>query len=311
MTSRERLRAALRRQEPDRVPRVEQSYWPDTIARWRGEGMPDASPAEVFDLDTFLQFDLDNSLRLPVEKLEETAEWVLERGADGVVEKRWVSRYGTPAEVDFLIRTSQDWERFRDRLAPDPDRIGDGVRGALSQAAETGQFCAVNPGEPVWWVLRTLGMENALLALAAEPDFFCDMLAAQAELGLGLMRRLLSEGYRPDAVLFSSDLCYRNGMLFSPADYRRYVMGYHQQFARLCHEHGMLLILHCDGDVRRFIPLLIEAGFDCIEPLEARAGNDVRQLKPLYGDSISFFGNISMDVLATGDRKLIEAEVVS
>jgi len=311
MTSRERLRTSLSRRQPDRVPRVEQSYWPDTIARWRTEGMPDASPAEVFDLDTFLHLDLDNSLRLPVEKLEETADWVIERGADGVAEKRWRNRYGTPADLDFLIKTPSDWERFRDRLSPDPDRIGAGVRQALSDVARRGGFCTVSPGEPVWWVLRTLGMENALLALAAEPDFFCDMLQAQAQLGLELMRRLLSEGYRPDAILFSSDLCYRNGMLFSPADYRRHIMHLHRQFARLCHEHDMLLLMHCDGDVRQFIPLLIEAGFDCIEPLEARAGNDVRQLKPLYGDSISFFGNISMDVLATGDRKLIEAEVVS
>ena len=51
------------------------------------------------------------------------------------------------------------------------------------------------------------------------------------------------------------------------------------------------VIMHCDGDVHEFIPLLIEAGFDCIQPLEARAGNDVRKLKGQYGKDIAFFGN--------------------
>jgi len=136
-------------------------------------------------------------------------------------------------------------------------------------------------------------------------------MQAQAALALRMMEQLLAEGLRPDGVLFSSDLCYRNGMLFSPAAYRTHMRHFHREMADLLHAHGLLLILHCDGDVREFIPLLIEAGFDCIEPLEARCGNDVRELKPLYGDRISFFGNISMDVLATGDRAAIRHEVIS
>jgi len=269
------------------------------------------SPAEVFDLDAFVSFGLDNSLRLPPETLEVTDEWVLERDSDGVVHKRWTQKYGPPSEVDFLIKTREDWERYRERLAPDPARISDGVRQAIRDANAAGQFCTICPVEPVWWVLTTLGMERGLLALGLEPDLFVDMLEAQATLALQMVRDLLAEGVRPDAILFSSDMCYRNGMLFSPACYRRHMMHIHEEFAMLCHEHDMFLILHCDGDVREFVPHLIEAGFDCIEPLEARAGNDVREFKRLYGDRVSFFGNISMDVLATGDRGLIEEEVRS
>lgn len=149
------------------------------------------------------------------------------------------------------------------------------------------------------------------MTLAGDPDWFADMLHSQAALALQLTQQLLAEGYRPDGILFSSDLCYRSGMLFSPDSYRRHMIDYHREIARLCHEHDMFLILHCDGDVRNFVPLLIEAGFDCLEPLEARTGTDVRELKPLYGDRLSFFGNINMDVVATGERELIRHEVVS
>lgn len=312
MTSRERLCTALRRQVPDRMPRCEQSYWPETLARWRQEGMPEGvTPAALFDLDAFHNFGLDHTLRLPCETIEESEEWVIDRDADGVAHKRWLHSYHAPAQIDFLIKTRADWERYRERLVFDPARISEGVRQAITAANAAGEFCTVSPGEPVWWTLSTLGMENALMTLAGEPDFFADMMQAQAELALKLMRELLAGGSRPDGVLFSSDLCFRSGMLFSPTSYRSLMMEYHREMARLCHEHDMLLILHCDGDVRKFIPLLIEAGFDCIEPLEARTGTDVRELKPLYGDQISFFGNINMDVLATGDRAAIRHEVVS
>ncbi|MCC6445549.1 MAG: hypothetical protein IT210_19100 [Armatimonadetes bacterium] len=311
MTSRERIVTAIRRQEPDRLPCVEQSFWPETLARWSREGLPhDTSPGDYFDLDRTLHLDLDASLRLPARILEETANWVIESDADGVIYKRWRNDYGPPAMVDTLIRSREDWERYRDRLAPCPERIGSGIRESIVAAAPEGRFCTISPGEPVWWVLRTLGMERALMLLGDDPGLFADMLEAQASLGLALVRGLLEEGFRPDGVWFSSDLCYRNGMLFSPACYRRYMMEYHRRFARLCREYGLLFLLHCDGDVRRFLPLLIEAGFDCIEPLEARAGNDVRELKPLCGDRISFFGNINMDVLAAGDRNAIAREVI-
>ena len=294
------------------MPRCEVAFWPETLTRWQQEGMAaDASPTELFELDPIVHLGLDNSLRLPPETLEETVDWVLERDGDGVVHKRWLNQYAPPCEVDFLIKTGTDWERYRERLDPDPARISDGTREAIRNAAAADQFCTFSPGEPVWWVLRTLGMETALMTLATDPDLFADMLGRQAELGLTMMRQLLAEGLRPDAIWFFSDLCYRNGMLFSPATYRRLMLDLHREFARLCHEHDMFLILHCDGDVREFIPLLIEAGFDCLQPLEARAGNDVRELKPRYGDQISFFGNINMDVLATGDHDLITHEVVS
>ena len=44
--------------------------------------------------------------------------------------------------------------------------------------------------------------------------------------------------------------------------------------------------------MRLFIPNLIEAGVDCIQPLEVHANLDVRELKKQCGDSLSFMGNV-------------------
>ncbi len=85
----------------------------------------------------------------------------------------------------------------------------------------------------------------------------------------------------------------------------------HQRIKEWCRRQNIPLLLHCDGDVREFIPLLLEVGFDAIQPLEARCGNDVRELKRLYGNDIVFFGNISTDVMATGSDAEIEEEVAT
>ena len=64
-------------------------------------------------------------------------------------------------------------------------------------------------------------------------------------------------------------------------------------------ENGMKIIYHCDGYVGELLPMLIDAGIDCIQPLEVRAGNDVRTYIEKYPDAISYIGNINMDIFTT------------
>ncbi len=77
--------------------------------------------------------------------------------------------------------------------------------------------------------------------------------------------------------------------------------------------HGFVTISrgHCLVIIGFFIPLVVEAGFDVIQPLEARAGNDIRLLKPQWGDRITMMGNINADVIAAGNEEQIRHEVVS
>ena len=57
--------------------------------------------------------------------------------------------------------------------------------------------------------------------------------------------------------------------------------------------------------------LYIEAGFDCLQPLETKASMDIRKLCPRYGKDLAFFGNIDVMKMITNDLDLIEAEIIS
>lgn len=312
MTSRERITAVLRHEEPDRVPMVEICFWPPTVERWRTEGLPeDVSPEQYFEFDRLPRVGIDCSLQFEEELIEETDEWTVKRDRDGAVHKRWKEQYATCAEVDQLVKTREDWERVRDRLQPTGDRIPEDIAGRIEHVHDADTFVALQPAEPVWWVWRTLGMERAFMAMAGEPDWFEEMVATQTELQLELMRMALATGAQPDGVWYFSDLCYRNGMFFSEKMYRELMLPWHAKLADFCHENDLFLLLHCCGDVRKLVPHLIDARFDAIQPLEARCGNDVREMKPLYGDQITLFGNMNMDVFASGDRDAIRHEVVS
>jgi uroporphyrinogen decarboxylase len=69
------------------------------------------------------------------------------------------------------------------------------------------------------------------------------------------------------------------------------------------------VILHSCGGIRPLMPMLVEAGFDCYEPLEVKAGMDLIDLKKNFGEVATFMGGIDVRAMAHPDPKVIEEEV--
>jgi len=316
MTTRQRLQTAFSREIPDRVPLVDISFWPETLERWRQEGLPvGVTPAEYFALDVIERFSFDGSLCLPAEIVEEDQQCRVRRDANGVLIKEWRDwriSYSPPVRLDCLVKTWDDWHQVKGRLRVSPYRLGEQQMQTYEGWRQQGRFVVISPSEPMWFLIEQLtGFEVGLPLLVEQPDLAADILNTYTDFVLGMCQLCIDAGTTFDGLWFSSDLCYRNGMLFSPKVYRELLRPCHQRIKQWCEQQGIPLILHCDGDVREFIPLLIEVGFDAIQPLEARCGNDVRELKRLYGTSIVFFGNIGTDVMANGSDAEIEEEVVT
>jgi uroporphyrinogen decarboxylase len=117
------------------------------------------------------------------------------------------------------------------------------------------------------------------------------------------------EGFRFDGLWMYNDMGYRNTTLFSPAMYRELILPADRKRNDWCHEHGLQTILHSCGCVKGLIPSLVDAGFDCLQPLEVKAGMDLRELKPMYGDRIAFFGGINTMLMEKEDDAMIEEQI--
>ena len=66
------------------------------------------------------------------------------------------------------------------------------------------------------------------------------------------------------------------------------------------------MVFHCDGYVEALIPWLIEAGINCLQPLEVKAGMDLLRLKQRFGDQIALIGGMDVRVLETNDRQAVK-----
>ncbi len=76
------------------------------------------------------------------------------------------------------------------------------------------------------------------------------------------------------------------------------------------HAAGLPVIYHGCGNVAALLPDFIEIGVDAYNPLEAKAGLDVVDLRRRYGHKLAFCGNGDIRVLESGDPEAVKREVL-
>jgi uroporphyrinogen-III decarboxylase len=96
----------------------------------------------------------------------------------------------------------------------------------------------------------------------------------------------------------------------SPSYWRRYFKPWVARMTEVAHAAGLPVIYHGCGNVKAIFADYIEMGVDAYNPLEAKAGMDVLELRRLYGQRMGFCGNSDIQVWETGDRDAIRGEVL-
>lgn len=114
-------------------------------------------------------------------------------------------------------------------------------------------------------------------------------------------------------VLLNDDLGTQNGPMLSPDCYSEMLWPYQKRLIRSIREKTDAFILfHSCGSVYSFIPFLIEAGVDALNPVQVSAAEmDTKRLKKEFGKDITFWGGgcDTQQVLRNGNSMQIRDEV--
>jgi uroporphyrinogen decarboxylase len=312
MTSRERVRRAIAHQEPDRIP-IHDNPWPSTVARWRREGLPaDADPADYFGYD-IREVSLDFSPRIPIRTLSEDAEFITQTTKWGAVRRNHKDLSTTPEIVDTPIKSKDDWLDYRRRLESAEITAGDvaQARAELSRYRENGLYVAFHACAGYDRMQSLIRSEELLALMADDPEYVADIAMTLARCVRDAMVVAHRAGLEFDGCWLYNDMGYRNASLFSPETYRRIIQPGDRLMFETAHKLGMQTILHCDGCVKELIPDLLDAGLDCLQPLEVKAGMDPIALKREYGDRLALFGGIDARAFSNPDPSVIEDELRS
>ena len=321
----ERLRAALSHREADRVP-VGEFFWTGFMKRCKAKYGEKFDPYRHFDLDYIvITPNMDPKIQ-PFEVLEQTgADIVVKTGFGATIRRR--RDLPMPHYEAFAVKRPEDMAAFEFDDPADPRRfltggddqincVGDDLLrnlppwderlgGYVDDFAVFGSVCEVY--EFLW---RIVGSENALYWMATDADLFqafvdrcgkflLDFTAAQIAAAKGRLAGMYIWG----------DVAYVKGMLFGAPRWREMFKPHVKNLIDLCHRHNLMTIYHGCGDARPIYEDFAEIGLDGYNPLEAKAGLDVVEIKKKMGGKLAFVGNIDVRELESGDPDRIEREV--
>jgi uroporphyrinogen decarboxylase len=324
----ERIAKALRHEEPDRVP-ISDFFWGSFTERWRKElGLPaDASPYYYYDLDWIVTvLNMDPWIR-PFQTIRETPEEVVVKTGFGAIMHKHFAfpmpemRAWETDSFEKLERAAFDNPRDRRRFFAVGDNqiagVGDGFQRGSPAWIETVK--SLRPDFPVYGSMieasecltRLVGQENAMMWMGEYPErmgavinrigaFYLDMARAEIEAGAGLL----------DGFVIWGDVAYKKCTFMSPAYWREYFKPWVARMTEAAHAARLPVIYHGCGNVKAIFGDYIDMRIDAYNPLEAKAGMDVVELRRQYGHRISFCGNSDIQVWETGDRDAIRREVL-
>jgi uroporphyrinogen decarboxylase len=293
MTSRERVRTALRREEPDRVPFCDLGVSRSLAQRLLGWHEPagqstnlEANPYTVEEAKAVAAcLGLDNItyvLRAPV------------------YAEKHPGQHGILFYGDGMIRSEADLATIQ---LPDPhdDELYADAEAFLAQKGDYSAWFVTRIG--IFPTMLSLGMEDFCVALYENRplverllDIYTDWIEVVAE-------RVCRLPF--DAFVSTDDMAFNTAPFFSPRMFRELVLPRYQRVAR---KITLPWFIHSDGNILPFLDDLISVGVIGAHPME-KGAVDIRAVKKAYGKRLCLLGNVDLNLLGAGTPEAVDQEV--
>jgi len=148
--------------------------------------------------------------------------------------------------------------------------------------------------EPFYLYCRLRGMEQSLTDLTDNPALVDAGMERIFSIHDSVIRRSLEAAQGlVDFIYVAEDMGSQDGLLMSPAAFRRFIKPWLKKMIDLTHSFGAKVLHHDDGAIRALLPEFIEMGIDVLNPVQWRCrGMDREGLARDFGKSLVFHGAV-------------------
>jgi uroporphyrinogen decarboxylase len=246
--------------------------------------------------------------------LEDRGDHELAQQGDGVVVLRKKYMGSIPHHHSHLLVDRESWRKhYKPRLDPsNPARYPQDWAAALAEWQDPNRtHVSVAWGGSLYgWLRDWMGMENISMVVYDDPAWFGEMVETLGDCTFTVLSEALRRGARFEGCSMWEDMCYSGGPLLSPQHFKEYLVPQYRRITDLLRRHGCDVIwVDCDGKIDDLLPLWLEAGVNCMFPIEIGTwGADPIAYRRQYGRDLLIMGGFDKHVLAQ-DRRAIEREV--
>lgn len=341
MTSRERVLETLLFGTPDRIPFSPGGGRESTLRRWHSEGLPpEKSPMtalyELIDAERAKRGlpPGDYEPKQPVigigvsfQMIPKFEEKVLEHKNGHYVVQDWM---GAITEIsdeydytyirsakDFVTRkwhkfpveNRADWENMKWRFDPhDPNRFPPDFEERCAKLRARDYYFELHFNGPFWQLREFCGFEGLCRLMLEDPDLVKEMADFWTEFCSETMRPIL-ESAPPDGLHFSEDMAFKEHPMISPEMTQEYCAPSYRRWVEEGKAAGVqVFAVDSDGRVDLLVPVWLECGINCIDPMEVAAGNDINEFRKRFGRRLAYRGGIDKRAIAAGGA-VLDAEL--
>ncbi|MEI7901086.1 MAG: uroporphyrinogen decarboxylase family protein, partial [bacterium] len=205
----------------------------------------------------------------------------------GVVVEKGEEQHSTV--VQAVIQTMEDFENYQVPDACAPGRF-DSLKKLV--ARYKGNYAIGVHLNDVLSIPRNLmGFQELMMAFCIEPE----LVAKLVEMSVDLNIRLAGEAARcgADFVFTGDDYSSGQAPFMSPDTFRELLYPGLKRVSKGFHDHGLPVIKHSDGNIMPLLDMILDAGFDCLDPIDPLGGMDMAFMKRTYGSGIALKGNVN------------------
>jgi uroporphyrinogen decarboxylase len=152
-----------------------------------------------------------------------------------------------------------------------------------------------------------IGMHDCMIMTMEDETLLRELMERSADYFEELNRRAVEMGI--DILFLADDFAFNTGLMVPPDIFERIWRKPMERVMQPALESGIPLKFHSDGKLDEAMEMLIDMGFDCINPMDPY-GIDYRDYKKRYGHRVTLSGNIDVEYpLTRGSVEDVENDV--
>jgi uroporphyrinogen decarboxylase len=332
MTPKERYMAAIRHEEPDRVPIYAglDAKFVELITGKRhasaksyiGGGVPVAKEVSMSDYEVLewnQRLSHEATRKLGTDVFSVSDYWLWPEGyTPKYIDKhtfidwwgkvyRLLPKVGTNYWIDGILKTEEDLDDF---VPPDPDNFNYDLVDFAVKDAKDGDYPVIGGIHlaGMFPYLMMGGIDNFSINLYMNRRFTEKVVKMVADVQTEIAANMLDRGV--DIIAETDDIAGASGPFWSPKVMKELIWPPIKKVVDMCHRRGVPYLKHTDGSIMSFLKEFVDyCGFDGINPIEPQC-MDMGEVKRLYGERLYIRGNVDITwVIPFGSEADVRADV--
>ena len=316
MTPRQRLLAAMRCEQPDRVPIQVRGVYP-THPDWMKDHHESyrvlhdlvrdrCDPVHPFAMGSgWFGIDRD-SVNRRVDEVPVDADWVedvvtIETARGPLTRSFRRSLRGEPGfQMKHAVSSEEEAERFLSIPVAPPRPNVDGFFETVERVGERALVIAEIGSDPIGLVQNLIGSETLAIWSLTARGMIERLLAALVSRWTSFVERVLDAGVGPVLATLGHELALPP--LLAPNDFRDFVVDVEKPVMDMIHHHDCLVHVHCHYNLSKVLDGFVTMGVNCLHPVEAPPMGDIElaEAKRRLAGKVCIEGNLQIGELQEG-----------